>query len=591
MSNPIIWFCEKCPLNNGEDCGPWEKDSDIFSSCKKVHRNHSGWKITTDVNIQSLRGNNHFQSSVDSVLEMICKTEEKSNSGIKKHGKPIDQIEKHLNTVIANDIQLIRKLVRAGLSAYSNDPINLAILAPTSEGKTYTAVKVFELFPPEDVIFVGRLSPSALVHDRGILVNSKSEPIDDKIRELNMKLSDEKINKVSKEEIRTELQNIWKESKKLIDLTGKIMLFLDSPHTELWDRLKPILSHDKQEIEFRITDKGKNGEFRTSHITIKGWPSCIFCSAKNEKQSPLWNEIESRFVIASPNMDAEKYKQANRLTGMKKGLPSFARNLISSRDDEKLARHHILELKSKIKKLSDQREPIWNPFHSIISETFPNSEGTAMRSYNRFTSFCNIETLVNSDYNYKIIFQTKDKKFDEYVIMSLDDISRAIDVIGMNTTIPEDKIKFVTDVLAPLLNEQLDYITTDKLSEKYIKVFNKSTTPKKILETYLNPLLEDGIVDYKENPEDRRQKQWRLVTSPRAKTFDFIKSKIIEQSKNNDLFVWSGIEELEKCSINLGHIDAIVDQDGIPVGHNLIQKEITGIEPVGSSNNFLEACT
>lgn len=591
MSNPTTWYCKKCPLNKGGDCGPWEENSNIFDNCKKVHQNHSGWKIATDDEILSLRGIDPFQSTVNFVLQLASKNEENENLRIKTHGKPIEQIEKYLNTIIANDSPLIRKLVRVGLSAYGNDPINLAILAPTSEGKTFTAVKVFELFPSEDVIFVGRMSPSALVHDRGTLVNSKNESIEDKIRELTMKLSDEKIDKTSKEEIKTELQNMWRESKKLIDLSGKIMLFLDSPHTELWDRLKPILSHDKQEIEFRITDKGRNGEFRTSHIVIKGWPSCIFCSAKNEKRSPLWNEIESRFVIASPNMDAEKYRKANRLTGLKKGLPSFARGLISNLDDEKWAGHYIIELKSKIKKLSDNKSPIWNPFHYVISEAFPNFEGISMRNYNRFTSFCNIETLINSDYNYKIIFKTKDKKFEEYIITSLDDVSRAIDVIGMNTTIPEDKIKFVTDVLEPLLNEQMDYVTTDKLAERYIQVFNKSTTPKKILETYLYSLLGDGIVDFKKNPDDLRQKLWRLVTSPKAKTFDFIKSKIIEQSKNNDLFVWSGIEELEKCSINLGRINAIVDSDGMPVGHNLIQKEITGIEPVGSSNNFLEVHT
>jgi hypothetical protein len=589
LSSTIKWHCKKCPVNKNEDCGPWEEDSKLFKSCKKMHEDHDGWQITMDGKIESLK-KDPFQSMINSVLEVALDTEEKKNSRIKTNGRPIEQIERYLNTIIANDMPLIRKLVRVGLSAYGNDPINLAILAPTSEGKTYTAVKVLELFPKEDVIFVGRMSPSALVHDRGILVNSKNEPIEDAIKELNMKLNDEKTDKASIGEIRTELQNIMRDSKKLINLSGKIMLFLDSPHMDLWDRLKPILSHDKQEIEFKITEKDRNGGFRTSHIVIKGWPSCIFCSAKNEKRSPLWGEIESRFVIANPNMDSEKYKQANRLTGMKKGLPRFAGGLISSQDDEKWARFYIQELKLKIKKLSDLGNPIWNPFHSVISETFPNSEGTAMRNYNRFTSFCNIETLLNSDYNFKIIFKTKDGKSEDSVIMSLDDISRTIDVIGLNTTIPEDKIKFVTNILEPLLNEQeLDYATSDKLAAKYSEVYHKSITPKKVLENYLYPLLSDGIIDFKENPEDKRQKQWRLVTSLKAKTFDFIKSKIIEESKNNDLLVWSGVEELERCSIDLGRIIAIIDRDGMPTGHNLIQKEITGVEPMGSSNNFMEA--
>ena len=38
------------------------------------------------------------------------------------------------------------------LSAYTNNPINLAINAPSGEGKNYILQKVGELFPDNDVI-------------------------------------------------------------------------------------------------------------------------------------------------------------------------------------------------------------------------------------------------------------------------------------------------------------------------------------------------------------------------------------------------------------------------------------------------------
>lgn len=39
------WYCEKCPVNNGEDCGPWiENNSQIFKNVKQTHQNHKGWK-------------------------------------------------------------------------------------------------------------------------------------------------------------------------------------------------------------------------------------------------------------------------------------------------------------------------------------------------------------------------------------------------------------------------------------------------------------------------------------------------------------------------------------------------------------------
>ena len=46
VQESIQRFCEKCPANNNEDCGPWqEDDSKIFQSCKQIHQNHPGWQL------------------------------------------------------------------------------------------------------------------------------------------------------------------------------------------------------------------------------------------------------------------------------------------------------------------------------------------------------------------------------------------------------------------------------------------------------------------------------------------------------------------------------------------------------------------
>jgi hypothetical protein len=583
----VNWCCENCPENDHSDCGPWGEESSIFQQCLALHKEHSGWHTTTPEIEERLRGevSNSLQDSVDLILECVNKAEKKAQER-KLSRRAIEQVEGYLNTVVADDLPLIRKILRTALSAYSNDPINLAILAPTSEGKTFTAVKVLELFPKDDVIFVGGMSPTALVHDRGTLVDSDNKPLEEKLTVLRSESSQEN-DEAKKNKIKKQIRELYEQSKKLIDLSNKILLFLDTPNDDLWNRLKPILSHDKKEIEFRIT-VGKNRGFQTSHIVIRGWPSCIFCSANN-RHSSNWSEIETRFVVSSPNMTLSKYKNANKLTGRRKGLPTFAYGMITNTDDEKWSKYNIEELKSKIQKFSKSANPIWNPFHEIISEAFPSLEGTSMRNYNRFTSFCNIETLINSDYNLKLLFKRKDGQTEEYVITSLHDIENVIDVTGIDSAIPEHKLKFVTEILNPLYKISYQAVSGDTLAKKYGEVYGKPTTPKKILENFLYPLHDHGIIDCKEDSEDRRKLVWYVVVDPESKTFDFIKSKIIEESKKDDLFVWSRINEIERSSIHSGDIE-VLDTNGLTIGHNLIQKAITGIDPQGGyrSNNFLE---
>ena len=64
-----------------------------------------------------------------------------------------------------------------GLSTYTFDPINLGIIAPTSEGKTYVVTSALKVFPQEDVWYIGNMSTKVLVRQKGILVGPDGKPI------------------------------------------------------------------------------------------------------------------------------------------------------------------------------------------------------------------------------------------------------------------------------------------------------------------------------------------------------------------------------------------------------------------------------
>ena len=96
---------------------------------------------------------------------------------------------------------------------------------------------------------------------------------------------------------------------------------MEPPRPELWDLLKPILSHDKKEIKFDFVNQTDREGHQTKKVLVRGWPACIFCSAKDESKWDIWPEIKSRFSIVSPNMVPEKYDASTKLISLTFGWP------------------------------------------------------------------------------------------------------------------------------------------------------------------------------------------------------------------------------------------------------------------------------
>jgi len=75
--------------------------------------------------------------------------------------------------------------------------------------------------------------------------HERSKMVDEAGQEI--KLSDKPKKDVSPTE--KELwRERWKNAKAQVDLSKKILIFLDMPHDQLLRRLRPILSHDKKSL-------------------------------------------------------------------------------------------------------------------------------------------------------------------------------------------------------------------------------------------------------------------------------------------------------------------------------------------------------
>ena len=102
--------------------------------------------------------------------------------------------------------------------------------------------------------------------ERGVLIDNTGQPIGQQVIDLKKKISclgSDKQGKEKKAELKQKLVELLENSRTLIELSGIILLFLEPPDRELLNLLKPILSHDKPEIEFPYVEK--NSKRRICH--------------------------------------------------------------------------------------------------------------------------------------------------------------------------------------------------------------------------------------------------------------------------------------------------------------------------------------
>lgn len=192
----------------------------------------------------------------------------------------------------------------AQLTAYTEDSqLNISFNAPSSTGKSYIPTEVAKLFPSEDVVEIGYTSPTAFFHDAGEFNKERGGYI--------------------------------------VNLSRKIMIFLDQPHDMLLQHLRPMLSHDKKEICIKITDKSQKHGLRTKNVFLIGFPVVIFCTAglKSDEQET------TRFILLSPEIGQEKIREAVQSKINKESNDKFYGDQLITDSKRSLLRQRIIAIK------------------------------------------------------------------------------------------------------------------------------------------------------------------------------------------------------------------------------------------------------
>ena len=262
--------------------------------------------------------------------------------------KPVNLLEEIINTCskeIKEEKDNIKQILLTIFSAWTNNPQNTRILAPSGEGKTYLVTKIANLFPKENVIILAKATPQSFKYALSTKVIENGIDVYQEYAEALKPLEKSHKNaksKEEKEEIKQQIRELRDSQCDLVDFSNKVIILVDSQSFELFESLKSTLSHDQQEIKSFSVNKTSSGTIKGQKFIIRGFPALIYCSAKDEQQKDTTDEINTRFNTISLNVTPKKYRKMLELEAMHSSLPD------SIYQEEIISQEEIEELKERI---------------------------------------------------------------------------------------------------------------------------------------------------------------------------------------------------------------------------------------------------
>ncbi len=352
------------------------------------------------------------------------------------------------------------------LSAYTeNSQINISFNAPSSSGKSFIPLEIVQLFPKEDVIKLGTCSPTAFFHEQGVY---------------------DKENNVIR-----------------IDLSRKILIFLDQPSNALLERLRAILSHDEKEITAKITDKNQKGGNRTKTVIIKGFPAVIFCTAGLRMDE----QEATRFLLLSPEINQEKIREAIYEKIKKETDPSQYNQDIEDNPKRIQLKERILAIRNEhitdihignsdlVKKLFFERVSMLKPRHS--------------RDVGRLTGFVKVLALLNLWHREQV---------EGSIIATEEDIRAAFslwDTISesQELNLPPYVYNLYTEVILSAFNEKNSELndgvkiglTRSEIMQKHYKVYGRYLPDWQLRQQIIPPLETSGLLTQDSDQLDKRK--------------------------------------------------------------------------------------
>lgn len=356
------------------------------------------------------------------------------------------------------------------LTSYTEDAqFNISFNSPSSTGKSYIALEVSKLFPSEDITKLGNCSKTAFFHEQGTFDKTKN--------------------------------------KTTVDLSRKILIFTDMPHTGLLEMLRSFLSHDEKIMVSKITDKGQKGGNRTKTVEIMGYPSVIFCTAGLRMDA----QEMTRFILLSPEVNQEKIR-AGISTAIRKESNGESYRVTLESDPLRQS------LKARIKAIKAEHiEDIKIADETKIAERFLSGEKMLQprhqRDVKRFMSIVKAFALLNlwwRDRDGSTITANDEDIRNALLLWNKVSVSQELNI---SPHLYELYVKIIVPIYwqlnKPTANQSPTSspvgLTRQQILDKHFRVFGRPLDTQQLRQQIL-PILEGAGLIYQEpDKEDRRR--------------------------------------------------------------------------------------
>lgn len=479
---------------------PTRSEAEMALLCKLVKYGFSDIDIYdimdgTQIGSWHERNNTYKPKQIQKAREFIAnpKNNEDEIWKLAKNPHLFTHILIDLEGRVKKDIPSKCTAILTDMSAYHDKPLTTSLKGISGVGKTHNVIEASLYFPEEDIMYLGGLSPKALIHQHGILMDDENRPIlpeDKPERPLRRRFQrgDEGTQEYDEacQHYRTEI-DAWNtrihNSYRLIKLSNKIIIFLESPSEETYRMLFPILSHDVERIEYKWVE-----DMITKTAIIQGFPAVTFLSTEQK----YMEELSTRSLTVTPESEEGKIKDAMKLSNIQAAFPWKYEGESGS---TKMIREVILCIRDKF---IEENYGVDIPFTNLY-EVFSSEIVRDMRDFKHFLRFLKALTMF-------YVFQRPILKTEgrSYVLSSIDDVIMALCMYSQiyettRTGIEADILKFYNDIV---MNQTSWYLSD--LVEKYNEVHKKKVSSKSV-GAWLRMLYDIDHVDIQKDTLDKRK--------------------------------------------------------------------------------------
>lgn len=406
----------------------------------------------------------------------------------------LDRVLEDIDRRVKHDLPVKLSVFFTGVSSFLREPINLFQKGESGIGKSYNTTQVIRyfMFDKGDVWLLGGLTPKSLVHDYGVQMTEDGMPLElvappekpSKSEYSNPGEYAEAL-KLYRKKLREYAETV-RRSYTLIDLTGKILVFLETPEFEAFHMLYPILSHDSWQVQYRFVDRPKQGSMRTMRVVLQGFPATIFLGVDRK----YIEELATRSFTVTPESSSEKITDANKLTNLKASYPW------ETVDTPESAR--IMRLLSAIKRwFRSSNADVIVPFENLY-ELFPKEIVRDMRDFQHYIQLLKAVAALH-------LFQRPIITVNgaNYVVASVVDVALSFEVFARifettRTGTEQQLLSFYHDIVA--LKECWHL---NDLVEEYNRVYPRKVSSE-WMRVKMERLAEIGYVDIRKDPDDKR---------------------------------------------------------------------------------------